>query len=78
MRLRVVESNDADEFATLIEPDGCDILVTECGSFKARGTLTNIGRLFLQQGHENLSRLIEVTSPRSGVVFLPSRGQVYS
>jgi AraC-like DNA-binding protein len=74
MRSRVVESSDADEFATLIRPHGCDLLATGRGSFNGRCIMTDIGRLFLQRGREDLSRLIQVTVPRSGVFFLTEPG----
>jgi AraC-like DNA-binding protein len=70
----IVESSDPDEFVTLIRPDGCEILVTERGPFKARGILMQIDRLYLQRRSEHLARLIQVAMPRSGMLFLTETG----
>ena len=71
---RIVESCDPDEFVSLIRPDGCELLVTERGAFKARRTIMDIGRLYVQWGCEHLSRLVDVDMPRSGIVFLTEPG----
>jgi AraC-like DNA-binding protein len=71
---RIVASSDADEFVTLIRPDGCEILVTERGQFNARSILMDVGRLYLQRRCEDLSRLIQVNMPRPGILFLTEPG----
>src|ERR1700722_14234822 len=71
---RIVGSSDPDEFVTLIRPDGCEILVTERGPFKARGILMEIDRLYLQRRSEHLGRLIQVAMPRPGMLFLTEAG----
>src|SRR5271166_3033272 len=71
---RIVASCDPDEFVTLIWPPGCEILVTERGSFKARSILMNIGRLHLQRCSEDLGRLVEFDTPRPGILFLTAPG----
>jgi AraC-like DNA-binding protein len=70
----IIESADPDEFVSLIRPNGCEILVTERGSFEARGILTDIDRLYLQRRRERLARLVEVDMPRSGIIFLTEPG----
>jgi len=71
---RIVESRDPDEFVSLIRPDGCELLVTERGAFKARGTFMDIGRLYAQRRYERLSRIVDVDMPRSGIIFLTEPG----
>jgi AraC-like DNA-binding protein len=71
---RIVESCDPDEFVNLIRPDGCELLVTERGAFKARGTFMDIGRLYAQRRCERLSRIVDVDMPQSGIVFLTEPG----
>jgi AraC-like DNA-binding protein len=71
---RIVESSDPDEFVSLIRPNGCEILVTERGPFKARGILMEVGRLYLQRRSEQLARIIQATMPRTGMLFLTEPG----
>jgi AraC-like DNA-binding protein len=71
---KIVESNDPDEFISFIRPDGCEIIVTERGSFEARGILVDIDRIYLQRRRERLARLVEVDMPRSGIIFLTEPG----
>jgi AraC-like DNA-binding protein len=70
----IIESADPDEFISFIRPHGCDILVTERGSFQARAAMIDIDRLYLQRRRESLARLVEVDTPRSGVIFLTEPG----
>jgi AraC-like DNA-binding protein len=70
----VFRSRDPDEFAGMMRPDGCEILVTERGSFEALGTLIDLGDLYAQRCRERLGRLIEVDMRRSGMVFLTEPG----
>jgi AraC-like DNA-binding protein len=70
----IIESADPDEFISSIRPRGCEMLVTERGSFEARGVMIDIDRLFLQRRRERLARLVEVDTPRSGVIFLTEPG----
>src|SRR5271167_2980981 len=70
----IIESADPDEFISSIRPHGCEILVTERGSFEARGVMIDIGRLYLQRRRERLARLVEVDLPRSGIIFLTEPG----
>ncbi len=70
----VIESADPDEFISFIRPHGCEILVTERGSFEARGLMIDIDRLYLQRRRERLARLVEVDTPRSGIIFLTEPG----
>ena len=49
-----------DEFINSIRPRGCEILVTERGSFEARGVMIDIDRLYLRR--------------RGGCAGSPSRG----
>lgn len=71
---KIVESCDPDEFVSLIRPAGCELLVTERGAFRARGTLMDIGRLYLQRRSERLTRIVDVDMPRSGIIFLTEPG----
>jgi AraC-like DNA-binding protein len=71
---RTVESCDPDEFVSLIRPSGCELLVTERGAFKARRTIMDVGRLYVQRGCERLSRIVDISMPRSGIVFLTDPG----
>ena len=57
-----------------IRPHGCEILVTERGSFDARSVMVDIDRLYLQRRRERLARLVEVDLPRSGIIFLTEPG----
>jgi AraC-like DNA-binding protein len=70
----IIESADPDEFIGLIRPNSCEILVTERGSFEARGILIDVDRLYVQRRRERLARLVEVDMPRSGIVFLTEPG----
>src|ERR1700734_1754334 len=70
----IIESADPDEFISSIRPRGCEILVTERGSFEACGVMIDINRLFLQRRRERLARLVEGDMPRSGVIFLTEPG----
>jgi AraC-like DNA-binding protein len=70
----VFKSRDLDEFAGMIRPDGCEILVTERGSFDARGMLIDLCGLYAQRCRERLGRLIEVDMSCSGMIFLTEPG----
>jgi AraC-like DNA-binding protein len=70
----IIESADPDEFISSIRPHGSEILVTERGSFEASGVIIDIDRLCLQQYKERLARLVEIDTPRSGVIFLTEPG----
>jgi AraC-like DNA-binding protein len=70
----IIESADPDEFIGSIRPRGCQILVTERGSFEARAVLMDVDRLYLQRRRERLARLVEVDMPRSGIIFLTEPG----
>jgi AraC-like DNA-binding protein len=71
---KIVESADPDEFIRFIRPNGCKILVTERGSFEARGIFIDVDRLYLQRRRERLARLVEVDMLRAGIVFLTEPG----
>lgn len=66
---KVVESNDPDEFVTMVRPSGCQLLVTGRGAFSARSTLIDLGGLYAQRGTEQLARVARVEMARSGVLF---------
>ena len=70
----IIESADPDEFINSIRPHGCEILVTERGSFEARGVMIDIDRLYLQRRRERLARIVEVDVPRAGILFLTEPG----
>ncbi len=70
----IIESADPDEFISSIRPHGCEILVTERGSFAARSVMIDIDRLCLQRCSERLARLVEIDTPRSGIIFLTEPG----
>ena len=71
---KAIESDDPDEFVTLVRPSGCKLLVTGRGQFKARGRLLEVGRLYTQQRFERLARVVHVDMPRSGILFLTEPG----
>jgi AraC-like DNA-binding protein len=66
---KTVESEDPDEFVTLIRKADRKLLVTERGQFVARGTLIDIGRVQAQRRHERLSRILQIEVSRPGVIF---------
>jgi AraC-like DNA-binding protein len=70
----IIESADPDEFISSIRPHGCEILVTERGSFEARGVMIDIDRLYLQRRKERLARLVELDTIRWGIIFLTEPG----
>jgi AraC-like DNA-binding protein len=70
----IIESADPDEFISSIRPHGCEILVTQRGSFDARSVMVDIDRFYLQRRRERLARLVEVDLPRSGIIFLTEPG----
>jgi AraC-like DNA-binding protein len=71
---RIADSNDSDQFATMIRPHDNDYTVTERGSFKARSTLFTLGRLGAQQACENLCRISHFETTRVGIVLLTEPG----
>lgn len=73
---KTIESNDPDEFVSLLRPADRKLLVTERGQFAARGTLIDIGGLQAQWRHENLSRIIRIEVSRPGIIFLTEPGIV--
>ncbi len=66
---KVVESNDPDEFVTMVRPSGCKLLVTGRGAFQAYSTLIDIGEIYAQRGSERLARVARVEMARSGILF---------
>src|ERR1700753_2820116 len=70
----IIESADPDEFVSFIRPHGSEMLVTERGRFEARGVMIDSDRWYLQRRRERLARLIEVNTPRSGIIFLTEPG----
>jgi AraC-like DNA-binding protein len=66
---KVVESNDPDEFVTMVRPSGSKLLVTGRGPFRARSTLIDLGGLYAQRGTERLARVARVEMRRSGLLF---------
>src|ERR1700761_4011227 len=71
---RIIESSDPDEFVAQIRPSGLEILITGRGRFLADGILTEVGHFDLQQCRENLARIIRLSMPRSGIIFLSEPG----
>ena len=71
---KIVESNDPDEFVTLIRPADRKLLVTERGQFAAQSTLIDIGRLEAQRRSERLSRVMHIEVSRPGILFLTEPG----
>jgi AraC-like DNA-binding protein len=71
---RIIESSDPDEFVAKIRPSGLEILVTGRGRFLADGLLTEVGHFDLQQCRENLARIIRLSMPRLGIIFLSEPG----
>ena len=70
---KIVEATDPDLFAAAIRPV-CDFIVTERGSFTARSTLFNLGRVYAQRADEKLARLKHSELHRGGVLFLTAPG----
>jgi AraC-like DNA-binding protein len=66
---KVVETNDPDEFVSLIRPSGCKLLVTGRGEFRGRSTLIDLGGIYAQRGSERLARVATVEMTRSGILF---------
>jgi AraC-like DNA-binding protein len=66
---KVVESNDPDEFVTMVRPSGSKLLITGRGAFSARSTLIDLGGLYAQRGSERLARVARVEMRRSGILF---------
>jgi AraC-like DNA-binding protein len=62
----VVESNDQDEFVTVVRLSGSKLLLTGRGEFRARGTLIDLGELHAQPVSERLDR---AEMPRAGLLF---------
>jgi AraC-like DNA-binding protein len=71
---RIVESNDPDEFVTLIRPSGLKMFVTERGLFEGHTVIIKIGRLNAQRRSERLARFVELDLPQCGVLFLTRPG----
>jgi methylphosphotriester-DNA--protein-cysteine methyltransferase len=71
---KIVESNDPDEFVTLIRPADRKLLVTERGQFAARATLIDIGGLQVQRRYERLPRIMHIEATRPGIIFLTEPG----
>jgi AraC-like DNA-binding protein len=72
---RIVDATDPDLFAASVRPAGIDFLVTERGSFSARSTLFDLGRVYAQRCRETLRRVKHADVPRGGVMFLTAPGQ---
>jgi AraC-like DNA-binding protein len=70
----IVDATDPDLFAASVRPAGIDFLVTERGSFSARSTLFDLGRIYAQRCHETLRRIKRADVPRGGVMFLTAPG----
>jgi AraC-like DNA-binding protein len=70
---KIVDATDPDLFAAAIRPQG-DFIVTERGSFKARGTLFDLGRIYATQVEEQLARINHSELLRGGVLFLTEPG----
>ena len=71
---KIVESNDPDEFVTLIRPADRKLLVTERGQFAARSTLIDVGQLQAERRFERLSRVMHIEVSRPGILFLTEPG----
>src|SRR5271163_2883701 len=71
---KITNSNDSDQFATMICPHDNDYTVTERGSFNAQSTLFTLGRLEAQQASESLCRISHFERSRVGIVFLTEPG----
>jgi AraC-like DNA-binding protein len=71
---RITNSNDSDQFASMICSRDNDYTVTERGSFKAQGTWFALGRLEAQQASESLCRISHFECSRVGIVFLTDPG----
>jgi hypothetical protein len=71
---RIADSSDSHQFATMMCPRDNNYIVTERGSFKARGTLFTLGRLDAQQACESLCRISYFECTRVGIVFLTEPG----
>ena len=70
---KIVDATDPDLFAAAIRPTG-DFVVTGRGSFRARSTLFNLGRVYAQRVHEKLARLKHAELHRGGILFLTEPG----
>jgi AraC-like DNA-binding protein len=66
---KVVETNDPDEFVTMVRPSGSKLLVTGRGEFRARSTLIDLRGVYAQRGSERLARVARVEMARSGILF---------
>jgi hypothetical protein len=71
---RIADSNDPDQFSTMMRPHDNDYNVTERGLFKARSTLFTLGYLGAQQACESLCRISHFECTRVGIVFLTEPG----
>ena len=71
---RITNSNDSDQFASMICSRDNDYTVTERGSFKAQSTWFALGRLEAQQASESLCRISHFECSRVGIVFLTDPG----
>jgi AraC-like DNA-binding protein len=70
----IVDATDPDLFVASVRPSGMDLLVTERGSFSARSTLFDLGRVYAQRCRETLRRVKRADVPRGGVMFLTAPG----
>jgi AraC-like DNA-binding protein len=70
---KIVDATDPDRFAAAIRPQG-DFMVTGRGSFKARSTLFDLGRVYAQRVEEQLARIKHSELLRGGVLFLTEPG----
>jgi AraC-like DNA-binding protein len=70
----IVDATDPDLFIASVRPAGMDFLVTERGSFSARSTLFDLGRVYAQRCRETLGRVKRADVPRGGVIFLTAPG----
>jgi AraC-like DNA-binding protein len=71
---KIIDATDPEIFAASIRPAGIDFLVTERGTFSARSTLFNLGRVYAQRCSETLRRVKRADVPRGGIMFLTAPG----
>jgi AraC-like DNA-binding protein len=70
----IVDATDPDRFVASSRPAGMDFLVAERGSFTARSTVFDLGRVYAQRCRETLRRVKRADVPRAGIMFLTAPG----
>ena len=71
---QIVDTTDPDVFIASVRPTGMDLTITGRGSFWARTTLFDLGRVYAQRCHERLARVKHAGVPRGGIMFLTAPG----